>query len=337
MNKKLGKQTFIFENGVSIKSTYSIAGPLEGKGSFVDYYDMILEDDCWDCKSYEKTEIKMRKHVIDSLMKNEGLSESDIDCITGGDLLNQIVPTSFSAREYEIPFLGMYGACSTFGQSLAVASMLIDGGYMDKILCSTSSHYCTAERQYRQPLELGTQPTPTSQWTVTGAGAVLLVKDDGKVPKIKSVTIGKIVDLGIDDANNMGAAMAPAATDTIITHLKDTDRSPDYYDMIVTGDLGKYGLEILNYLAKEDGYNLSNVLNDCGAMIYTDKQKATQGGSGAGCSSLVFSSYFYKEMKKGTFKKILLVPTGALLSKVSSLQGESIPAVAHAIDIEMEE
>ncbi len=335
MSKKRGKQTYVIDTDVFIKNTATIAGPLEGKGNFAEYYDEVLENDSWGCKSYEKTEIKMRKNVIDNLIRKEGITEYDLDCIMGGDLLNQIVPTAFSAREFEVPYLGMYEACSTFGECLAVGAMLVDGGFMTNLLCSTSSHNGTAERQYRLPLELGSQPSPVCQWTVTGTGAVLLTNTGDKQPKIKSVTIGKIVDLGIIDPSNMGAAMAPAATDTIVTHLRDMDRKPEYYDMIVTGDLGKYGRDLLHFLAKEEGYELANVLNDCGSMIYTDKQRATQGGSGAGCSSLVFSSYFYKEMLKGNFRKILLVPTGALLSKISSLQGESIPGVAHAIDIEL--
>ncbi len=335
MSKKRGKQTYVFENDVYIKNTSTIAGPLEGKGNFGEYYDQVLENDSWGCKSYEKTEIKMRKNVIENLLRAEDITEFDLDCIMGGDLLNQIVPTAFSTREFETPYIGMYEACSTFGECLAVGAMLVDGGFMTKVLCSTSSHYGTAERQYRMPLELGSQPAPASQWTVTGTGAVLLTNEGTNQPKIKSATIGKIVDLGIVDPSNMGAAMAPAATDTITTHLRDMNRTPDYYDMIVTGDLGKYGRDLLHFLAGEEGYELADVLNDCGCMIYNDKQKATQGGSGAGCSCLVFSSYFYKEMMRGSFKKILLVPTGALLSKLSSLQGESIPGVAHAIDIEM--
>lgn len=332
---KIGKQTYKIPGNVYLKNTYTIAGPLEGEGNYGEYYDTVLEDDEWGCKTHEKAEIKIHKEVISELLKRESITEFDIDCIMGGDLLNQIITTSFSAREFETPFLGLYEACSTYGECLALGAMLIGGGYMDKIICSTSSHYGTAERQYRYPLELGTQPTPTAQWTVTGAGAVLLSTEGENLPRITSVTIGKIVDLGIIDVNNMGAAMAPAATDTIVTHLRDMGREADYYDMIITGDLGKYGRDVLHFLCKDEGYDLSSVLNDCGALIYNDEQKAVQGGSGAGCSSLVFNSYFYKEMLKGSFKKILLVPTGALLSKLSSLQGESIPAIAHAIAIEI--
>ena len=244
MSKKRGNQTFVIESDISIKNTYSIAGPEEGEGSFKDYYDYLLDDDLWECKSYEKAEIKIHKEVIDGVLKKEYLTHRNIDCIFGGDLLNQIISSSFSAREFEVPFIGLYGACSTFGESLAVASMIMDGDNMQRTVCATSSHFGTAERQYRFPLELGTQPTPTSQWTITGAGAVLLERNSGDYPKIKSVTIGKVIDYEISDAANMGAAMAPAAYDTIYTHLRDMNRTPDYYDMIITGDLGKYGLDL---------------------------------------------------------------------------------------------
>lgn len=333
---KVGKQTYVLDNAVYIADTYTIAGPLEGAGNYGAYYDTVLEDDLWECKSHEKTEIKMHKEAISCLLKQSKLQENEIDALFGGDLLNQIITTSFSAREFEIPFIGMYEACSTFGECLAVASMLISAGFMEKVICATSSHFCGAERQYRFPLELGTQSPPTAQWTVTGAGATYLTSEKQEnCPRICSVTIGKIVDFGVDNANNMGAAMAPSAYDTIYQHLTDLGREPEYYDMIVTGDLGKFGVDLLHYIASNDNMELGGVLNDCGALIYNNEQKVVQGGSGAGCSCLVFNSYFYKEMKQGSFKKILLVPTGALLSKLTSLQGETIPAVAHAIDIEI--
>lgn len=335
MSKKVGKQTYLIENDICIKNTYTIVGPEEAEGSFKHYYDHLLDDDLWDCHSYEKAEIKLHKEVIDGVLKKEYTTINEIDCIFGGDLLNQIISSSFSAREFNVPFIGLYGACSTFGESLAVASMLMDGDNMSKTICATSSHFGTAERQYRFPLELGTQPTPTSQWTITGAGAVLLEKCGGNHPKIKSVTLGKVIDYGIIDAANMGAAMAPAAYDTIYNHLKDTNRTPDYYDMIITGDLGKYGLELLKHFAQEDGFETGDIFNDCGAMIFTKDQNCGQGGSGAGCSAIVFCGYLNKELLGGKLNKILLVPTGALLSRVSTMQGESIPSIAHAIDIEM--
>lgn len=334
MTNKRGRQSYVLSEDVAIKNTYSIAGPEEGKGAFRDYYDYLLDDDLWDCKSYEKAEIKLHKEAIDGVMKKEYVTHKDVDCLLGGDLLNQIISTSFSAREFELPLLGLYGACSTFGESLAVGSLLVGGGFMDSVICATSSHFGTAERQYRFPLELGTQPVPTGQWTVTGAGAVLLTKNGGNYPKIKSVTIGKVIDYGIIDSANMGAAMAPAAYDTISTHLKDMNRKVDYYDLIVTGDLGKYGLELLKFFAGNDGIDTQNFY-DCGAEIYESCQKCGQGGSGAGCSAVVYSAYLHKQLLSGNLHKILLVPTGALLSRVSTMQGESIPAIAHAIDIEM--
>lgn len=335
MSKKIGKQTFVMQDDIAIKNTYAIAGPEEGKGRFKDYFDHILTDDLLKCKSYEKAEIKMHKQVIDGVIKKEGINTKEIDCLFGGDLLNQIISSSFSARDFDIPFLGLYGACSTFGESLLVASMMIDGGFMQNAVCAISSHFGTAERQYRFPLELGTQPTPTSQWTVTGAGAVLLQKQAQNCPCIKSVTVGKVVDYGIVDAANMGAAMAPAAYDTIKTHLKDLNRTTDYYDLIITGDLGKYGLQLLKHLAVEDGLVFDCKISDCGAIIYSDEQKCVQGGSGAGCSSIVYTGFLHKKLLNGDLKKILLVPTGALLSRLSTLQGETIPAIAHAIDIEI--
>lgn len=333
MSKKRGKQTYVIEGDISIKNTYTIAGPEEAEGAFRDYYDYLLDDDKWECKSYEKAEIKIHKEVINGVIKKEMLQNNDIDCIFGGDLLNQIIASSYSAREFEVPFIGLYNACSTFGESIAVASMIMDGDNMNRTVCATSSHFGTAERQYRFPLELGTQPYPTSQWTITGAGAIMLERLGGNYPKVKSVTIGKVIDYGMVDAANMGAAMAPAAYDTIYNHLKDMDRTPDYYDLIITGDLGRYGLQLLKHFAEEDGYKSDN-FDDCGAKIYT-KKESVQGGSGAGCSAIVYSAYLHKELLAGNLKKILLVPTGALLSRVSTMQGESIPSIAHAIDIEM--
>lgn len=329
---KVGKQTYLLEKDVYIQSVYSLAGPYEAKGNFREYFDCVMQDDEWKCKSHEMAEIQMQRYTIGECLSKANVSPMDCDVIMGGDLLNQIVPTSFSARGFNTPFMGLYNACATFGEALAIASMLICGDFK-KVVCCTSSHYATAERQYRFPLELGTQPTPESQWTVTGCGAVLLTDNQCDAPKIKGFTIGKIVDFGLSDANNMGGAMAPSASDTIIRHFKDTGRSPDYYDLIVTGDLGRFGRDTLHYLCKKEGYELDN-LNDCGSMIYSTEQKAGQGGSGAGCCSLVFTSYLYKKLMEGSLKKILFVPTGAMLSKDSALQGESIPGIAHAIVIE---
>lgn len=333
---RLGRQTIRHDQPITIAETFSLAGSYEAKGNFKDYFDLVMKDDEWGCKTFEATEIKMQKTAIEGCLQKCNLTPDAVDCILGGDLINQIVPTAFSARDFDIPFMGLYNACSTFGEAMNLGAMLMQEQF-ERILCITSSHYATAERQYRFPMELGTQPTPASQWTVTGTGCALLTKESvaGK-PRITHSTIGKVKDLGITDANNMGAAMAPAACDTIVTHLKESGRDPAYYDLIITGDMGRLGRDIVHYLCKEEGgYDLDN-LNDCGSMIYDVKQKPGQGGSGAGCVSLSFCSYLYKRMIQGELKKILLVPTGALLSKDTPLQGESIPAIAHALAIETE-
>ncbi len=329
-----GRQTIKFQKEAVITANYGIAGPKEKEGALSDYFDYILEDDTFGEKSYEKAECKMHLHTIEKAIERANISESDIDAMLCGDLLNQIISSSFSARELDIPYLGIYTACSTFGAALALGSMLISGGFMSKVACSTSSHFSTAERQYRYPLELGTQMTPTAQWTVTGSGCSILA-DSGEGPKITQVTIGKVIDYGIIDANNMGAAMAPAAASTIIAHFKESGRNPDYYDMILTGDLGIFGSELVNKLVESEGISIASRHEDCGRMIYRPEQKVRMGGSGAGCSSLVFNTYIMSKFRKGELKKLLFVPTGALLSRESSLQGESIPSIAHAIAVEV--
>ena len=331
-----GKHTYKADEDIYVAGTYSIVGPTEGKGRFGCFFDDVLEDDEWECKTHEKTEIKMHKHAIEQVIARADKQRTDIDCLIGGDLLNQLVASSFASRDFEIPFVGVYSACASFGEAMSLAMFMLGRGNMRTAVCCTGSHYGAVERQFRYPLELGTQPTPASQYTVTGAGSVLLSLEGKQgMPKLTHCTIGKIVDYGICDPNNMGAAMAPAAADTILTHLKDTGRGEDYYDYIFTGDLGKFGRETVYYLCKKEGYDLSGCLNDCGSLIYADKQKDVQGGSGAGCSSVVFASYIYKEMCEGNIKRVLLVPTGALLTKDSSLQGESIPGIAHAVAFEV--
>lgn len=332
---KKGRQTYILEKKIYIADTATIAGVDEGKGRLRDFFDFVIDESEFGCKSHEKAEIKLRKHAIESLLKNAGINAEDVDAILGGDLLNQLVPSAFSAREFDVPFCGLYSACATFGQALATGAMLLQSG-AERVVCCTSSHFATAERQYRFPLELGTQPPPTAQWTVTGAGCALLTtaKPKSRCPKITAFTLGKAIDMGLDDPNNMGAAMAPAAYDTISAHLKERGVSADYYDLIVTGDLGKLGRELLCTMLEQECGAVKDKVNDCGCMIFKDRQKCGLGGSGAGCSSLVFCSYLYKTMKEGGLKRILLVPTGAMLSKDSSLQGESIPAIAHAVAIE---
>ena len=331
-----GEQTIFFQNKPRVLAGYSIVGPKEAMGPLDPYFHKRLRKDDFGQRSYEKAECKLHMSAISGAIISAGLTPKDIDVNIGGDLLNQIITSSFSARELDISFIGMYSACSTFGQALIVGAALIDGGYVSRAACSTSSHFSTAERQYRYPLELGTQMTPTSQWTVTGAGCTILGKEGGKI-YVESATIGKVIDFGIADANNMGAAMAPAAAKTVAQHLKDTGRTADYYDYIVTGDLGVYGSRLFLELLESEGIKAAENHKDCGEMIFDKKQRCPQGGSGAGASSVVFNSYFLHQMRAGSVKRLLLAPTGALLSKLSSLQGETIPGIANAVSFAVEE
>jgi len=332
MGTKLGKQTIKFDKPVGVVGCYSIVGQKEGNGNFSKYFDYILDDDTFGEKSYEKAERKILEFSIINALKNAKIKPENLDLFISGDLLNQIISSSFAAREYEFTFLGLYGACSTMAEALAVGSVIVDGGYMNNIACATSSHFSSAERQYRFPLELGNQRPPVSQWTVTGAGCTILGK--GKSNKgIVNATFGKVTDYGVTDANNMGAAMAPAAMKTLIAHFEDTKTTPDDYDLILTGDLGKLGSEILLDLMENQGYKLKDNYNDCGQMMFNNNQKTFQGGSGAGCSASILNSYVFKQMDKGKFKKVLFAPTGALLSSTSCQQGESIPGICHAVEI----
>lgn len=335
--KKLGKQTVRFDNPPVIISTASTVGPKEGEGPLREYFDVILLDDLFGEKSWELAESKMLRETVKSAIEKSGKKIDDMEYMLSGDLLNQLMSTSFAARDLGIPFFGLYGACSTMTESLSLGAMLIDGGYADNLVAVTSSHFSSAERQFRFPLEHGNQRPPTAQWTVTGAGAAIL-SSCGEGPKIIHVTTGKVIDLGIKDANNMGAAMAPAAADTIVSHFKDTGLSPDYYDLIVTGDLGAIGKEIAEEMVIDKGYNISKKYNDCGLLIFdNDVQDTHAGGSGCGCSASVFCGYIYKEMKKKKINKVLLISTGALLSVTSSQQGQTIPGIAHAVSIVNEE
>ncbi|MDR2046468.1 MAG: stage V sporulation protein AD [Clostridiales bacterium] len=331
--RRIGNQTFIFDKPPFIIGASAVAGPKEAKGNFGDYFDLNLKDDAFGEKSYEKAECKMQKTAMESAVEKARLTFEDIDAILSGDISNQITASSFAARGHNSMYLGLYGACATFGEAAILGGMLICGGFMNRVLCAASSHFSSAERQYRYPLELGNQRPPSSQWTVTAAGAIVLsVNGDG--PRLTGGTVGKIVDMGVTDANNMGAAMAPAACECIYAHFKETGRAPDYYDLILTGDLGKFGHSLLLRLLKEKGVDMPESFNDCGAMIYKDGQEAFQGGSGAGCCGAVFSSFIYKQMSAGRLGRVLIVPTGALLSKTSAEQGESIPGIAHAFSVE---
>lgn len=332
--KRLGKQTVKIENPPSIAGCASIVGPKEGAGPLGKYFDNILEDEEWGEKTWEKTETKIIKESTILAIKKANKTIPDIDYIFAGDLLNQCISSNFGLRDLEIPFFGLYGACSTCAEGLGLASLTIDGGFADNVIAATSSHFCSAERQFRLPLEQGGQRPMTAQWTVTGGGSFIL-SSQGTGPYITYVTTGKIVDMGIKDANNMGAAMAPAAADTIYAHFEDTGMIPSDYDLIITGDLGKLGKTITQDLLMRSGCNIKEQYNDCGVIIFDDEEQDTHaGGSGCGCSAVVLAGYIYSEMMKGNINKVLFVGTGALLSPTSSLQGESIPSIAHAVTIQ---
>ena len=326
-------QTIFFKNKPRIIATGTIAGPKESAGIVGKYVDKTLTDDMFGESTYEKAECKMLTYAINQAIANAGETQQSVDLLVSGDLLNQIISASFAARDFDFPFLGVYGACSTLAESYAIAAALINAGYYQKIVAATGSHFSSAERQYRYPLELGCTRPPQSQWTVTGAGGAFIASE-GSSLAITGATLGKVVDFGITDVNNMGAAMAPAAADTILNHLRDTGRNADYYDLIVTGDLGALGSRIVKDLMWEKGVDIHENHVDCGEIIYNVLEDEFQGGSGAGCSAVVFNSYIYDKLKKRELNRVLLAATGALLSTVSSGQGESIPCICHAVSIE---
>ena len=331
--EKLGKQTIKFNTPPSIVECASIVGPKEAEGPLAKYFDQTLDDEFWGEKTWEKAESKIIKETVNTVIRKAGISASEIDCMFAGDLLNQCISSSFGLRELNIPFFGVFGACSTFVESLSLGAICAES-FANKVLCATSSHFCSAEKQFRFPLELGNQRPPSSQWTVTGSGSAILSKD-GSGPYITHITPGKIIDMGIKDGNNMGAAMAPSFADTLITHFSDTGRSPNYYDAIISGDLGYVGKDIAIDLLKTNGYNIKNNYNDCGVLIFDkEKQDTHSGGSGCACCGTVFSGYFFKQLKEKKIKRLLLIATGALMNSTSSQQGESIPGIAHAISIE---
>lgn len=317
----------------------AIAGKKEGEGPLGSGYDQIIEDDLFGEETWEKAEHRLFYTAADTCIRKAGLARSQVDVLLGGDLLNQITSASMAARELRIPFLGLYGACSTMAESLCIGAMLVDAGHVRTALCAASSHFCSAERQYRFPLEYGSQRTPTAQWTVTGAGASLLSLDDSlpAAARCTHVTIGRVTDLGIADANNMGAAMAPAAADTLTRHFADTGRTARDYDLIVTGDLGQVGHDILLALMEERGIPLSpERYLDCGLAVFRPEQDVHAGGSGCGCSAIVLNSHLLARLRSGELRRVLFMATGALLSTTSSQQGETIPGIAHAIVLEGE-
>ena len=326
-------QTVIFKNSPVITFSSSVAGPKESEGELSNYFDYKLKDDMYGEKTFEKAEAKILYSAIDILLSKSKIKEEKIGLIIAGDLLNQIISSTFAVRNFNCPYLGIYNACSTFTEALIVGSLFIDRRYKDNIICGTSSHFSSAERQYRYPLELGSVRPPLSQWTVTGAGTCMLnIKGEG--PRITMATVGKIVDFGVKDVNDMGAAMAPACADTLLTFFRETKLEVSDFDLIITGDLGVFGTRVFKDLMWEKGYDVNCNHVDCGELIFNINEKEYQGGSGAGCSSLVFCSFFMELLKKKKINRVLLIATGALLSSLSSLQGESIPSIAHLVCIE---
>lgn len=324
------RQTIFFKNRPKVLGRYSLVGPKEGQGNFKNYFHEILTDDSFGESSYEKAEYKMLYHTIESAISNAKKTPEDIDALFAGDLMNQIISSSFSARALQIPYIGLFGACSTMAESLIMGACFVDGGFGNTVACATGSHFSSAEKQFRYPLELGTQRPPVSQWTVTGMGCTILGRAQSGI-EVECATIGKVIDWDVTDVNNMGAAMCPAAAEVIKKHFEETNRTPDYYDLILTGDLGKLGSEILIDLLEYSGYHIGNNYGDCGQMMFTNTQKTYMGGSGCGCGASIVNSYIFDRMEKGELKRVLFIPTGALMSTVSSQQGNSIPAIAHAV------
>lgn len=335
-NKKIGKQSFRLKQPPVITAWASVAGKKESEGPLAQHFDITNPDSYFGQKTWEQAERKMQQNALYTLTRKANINIRDLGAVCSGDLLNQCIGSSFPLRNMQIPHLGLYGACSTMAESLIVAAMAVDGGFLENVAAMTSSHFATSERQYRFPLNYSGQRPPTSQWTVTGAGAALLSRN-GAGPKITGCTIGTIVDLGIKDANNMGAAMAPAAFETIKTHFSDFKTSPEDYDLIVTGDLGQIGKEILMELCEKNSIPIGGKITDCGCLVYDNiTQGVNAGGSGCGCSAITLCGYLLNKIQNKEIKNLLFCGTGALLSPVSTMQGLPIPAVCHAVVIEGE-
>ncbi len=349
MNQQIGRGSLCFSEAPFIVNSASVVGTKEGEGPLGQYFDVIGADDKFGQENWEAAESSLQKEAVTLALGKAGCSEQDIRYLFAGDLLGQTIASSFGLKSFQIPLFGLYGACSTCGESLSLAAMTIAAGYANRVVAVTSSHFASAEKQFRFPLEYANQRPLAATWTVTGSGAFVLAgrqgleelqkksehANDGPVAKISGITTGKIVDYGIKDSMNMGAAMAPAAADLIATHLSDFHRTPKDYDRIVTGDLGTVGQEILFNLLEEKGYDISQVHEDCGIKIFDGNSQGTgAGGSGCGCSAVTLSAHYLRLIKSGELHRILFVPTGALLSTVSFNEGDSIPGIAHGVVIE---
>lgn len=328
-----GKQSFQFQEPPVITAWASVAGKKESQGPLSHDFDITSEDSYFGQSSWELAEKHMQQLALQKTMEKAGMEKTDLDIVFSGDLLNQCIGSSFTLRNTDIPHLGLYGACSTMAESLLMAAMCVGGGFFANAAAMTSSHFASSERQYRFPLGYGGQRTPTAQWTVTGAGAALVARS-GKGPKIESCTVGTVTDLGIKDANNMGAAMAPAALATIKAHFSDFNTDANAFDLIITGDLGQLGKEALLAMARKEGISLGGKLTDCGTTVFDlPQQDVHSGGSGCGCSAITLCGHFLKKLQSGQLKRILFCGTGALLSPTSTQQGLPIPGVCHAVCI----
>ena len=340
MNQKLGRASVRLERPVYILNSASVVGTKEGQGPLGLLFDKVGRDDMFGCKTWEEAESALQKEAVGLALEKAGLRPEDISYIFAGDLLGQSMATSFGISSYQIPLLGVYGACSTCGESLALGAMSIASGFADKVACVTSSHFASAEKEFRFPLDYGSQRPLSATWTVTGSGAFVLSDEPeggGRKARarISAMTVGKVVDYGLKDSMNMGACMAPAAASTLEQHFTDFAGQPEEYDKIITGDLGKVGQRVLIDLLRKQGYDISEQHMDCGLEIYDAASQDTHaGGSGCGCSAVTLSAYILKQLEEGNWKKVLFMPTGALLSKTSFNEGMSVPGIAHGIVVE---
>ena len=329
--KRVGRYTISLETAPKIAGYASVVGKKEKEGPLGSEFDRSYKDTSLGESSWEKAESRLQKEAVEIALQKSGINSNDVDTIFAGDLLNQCISSTFGLRSLNIPFLGQYGACSTMAQTLAMAALFVESGAARIAAAVTSSHFCSAERQFRYPLEYGGVRPPTAQWTVTGSGAAI-VSDTGSGPYIDAVTVGKICDLGVTDINNMGAAMAPAAADTLTRFFTDTQTKPADYDLILTGDLGFIGSELLYELMDRNGFDIRTQHNDCGKMIFDrEGQDVHAGGSGCGCGASVLCSYVLSGLRSGRMQRVLFMATGALMSTVSNQQGESIPSIAHLL------
>lgn len=329
-----GKQSVLFDKPIFIETVSSVVGKKESEGPLGELFDVVVEDEMSGKENWEKAESALQEQAVDKLLMKTRYKKEDFRYMFAGDLLGQLIATSFGVRRYEIPMFGLYGACSTFGEALALGAITVSSGAANQVIAAASSHFASAEKQFRYPLEYGNQRPPASTWTVTGCGAAVLTNEKQPVA-ITGITTGKIIDYGVKDSMNMGACMAPAAADLILANFEDLGVDEKYYDCIITGDLGVVGRKILIDLLREKGHDISGRYTDCGIEIFDAASQNTQaGGSGCGCSAVTFCAYIMKNITGGKWKRVLFVPTGALLSTVSYNEGESVPGIAHGVIVE---